>query len=104
MAPTGPGQFVESTLRDLATLAGIRDTWQTKNLYWREACAQAEALRFYPASHLLSLEVDAWSAALAIGEILLTKNAERVQEIMREAHQFSAGDLSVVVLQWLGHQ
>jgi nanoRNase/pAp phosphatase (c-di-AMP/oligoRNAs hydrolase) len=31
-----------------AMLAGIRDTWQTKHEKWSEACAQAEALRFYP--------------------------------------------------------
>jgi len=32
---------------DFATLAGIRDTWQTKHSRWKEACEQAEALKFF---------------------------------------------------------
>ncbi|NIV35918.1 MAG: hypothetical protein GWN58_42650, partial [Anaerolineae bacterium] len=30
-----------------AELAGIRDTWQTEDSAWDEACAQAEALMFW---------------------------------------------------------
>lgn len=34
--------------QDFAELAGVRDTWQKDDSRWEVACAQAEALRFYP--------------------------------------------------------
>lgn len=35
-----------------ARIAGVRDTWQKNDGRWKEACEQAEALRFYPWSRL----------------------------------------------------
>jgi hypothetical protein len=34
-------------IRKFAQLAGVRDTWQTSDPRWREACAQAHALLFW---------------------------------------------------------
>lgn len=44
---------IDNTLRDFATLAGIRDCWVKESPRWIEACEQAAALHFYSEEYLL---------------------------------------------------
>lgn len=48
----GAKHLVAYNARDFAVLAGIRDTWRRSDGRWREACVQAEWLKFYGESLL----------------------------------------------------
>lgn len=75
-----------------ARLAGVRDTWQTKDDRWGDACAQAEALRFYPWSTFAKVRspfgyignADLMKL-LAVGPILIARTHEQVKQLVREA-------------------
>lgn len=71
-----------------AAIAGVRDTWQTSNVLWSESCAQAEALRFWSADHLLSLRPDRWADAMSIGPVLVRKNRERDKRLYKQSYKF----------------
>jgi hypothetical protein len=88
-------------LFDFAKLAGIRDTWQRNDPRWREACAQAAALRFWPPEMLIGAPIDALAARLEIGDVLLQRDAERDERSIAEAYRFEAGGLRVVVFEGL---
>lgn len=81
--------FEEARAAHLATLAGIRDTWQTADPHWPAACAQAAALRFYTWETLrkagLGPDMD---RLLAIGPILIAKDVERDTRSIAEAYRF----------------
>lgn len=88
-----------------ATLAGIRDTWQRPDPRWAEASAQAAALRFWPWENLRdALWKGGWSAVetmLAIGPVLVAKDAERDKVLIREAYRFEAGGHRVACFEGL---
>lgn len=78
-------------LKDFATLAGIRDTWQTDSPRWREACEQAAALDFWPWDHLnTSLSYDQWNAKMSIGPILFQKKLDTAKRFGDNAHRFTS--------------
>lgn len=65
-------------IETFATLAGIRDTWVTESPMWRQACAQAAALMFWPRGAWLDDVISkgahrANSERLDLGETLLQK-------------------------------
>jgi hypothetical protein len=90
---TTPGSDAYERAKAFATLAGVRDTWQRQHADWRAACAQSEALRFYPwdtfarvdspFTYVGDIEL---SRLLAIGPILLAKRAESVKQHVTEAY------------------
>jgi len=73
-----------------AGLAGVRDTWCTKDPAWPEACAQAEALRFWPASRWLDADVAQWRSLAEIGQVLVDKHATRVADAISEGFWFTS--------------
>ncbi len=91
---------------NLVLLAGIRDTWQRSHDRWREACAQARVLMFYPKHHWvrpsrtersdhgpgMSLDniLNEWPTYEALGEVLEQKNEERVTELIESAYSFTS--------------
>jgi hypothetical protein len=85
-------------VRELATLAGIRDTWQRTSPRWNEAIAQHEALMFWPRAKWLDAPVADWPRLLEIGPTLLEKQAERVQRAIDKAWRFVLGGVRLVVL------
>lgn len=85
-----------TTLMRLATLAGIRDTWQRDHPGWREACAQTAALRFWLPEMLIGVPIDVLAARLEIGDALLQRDAERDERSIAEAYRFEVGGLRVV--------
>ncbi len=86
-APEGAAMWARA--KAFATLAGIRDTWQTKHPLWGAARAQAEALRFYPWSFFEKLgEVfdsqcyPQLEALLAIGPVLVERADATVKRVV----------------------
>ncbi len=86
---------------NLARLAGIRDTWQRKDPRWIEACAQAAALCFWPFETLtLGPGLD---ALVAIGPVLLAKDAERARQSLAGAWRGNLTGLRVVIFEGTSH-
>lgn len=66
----------------LARLAGIRDTWQRHDPEWKEACAQAEVLRFYGAAWLLeNRPSELYAEDIELGRLLLEKRLSAARNI-----------------------
>lgn len=87
-----------SAVEKLATLAGIRDTWQKHDPRWEEACAQSNALFFWPPERLLNSAVMAWPFLLDIGPVLFAKNLEKAANYAANAYRFvTAGGLRVAM-------
>lgn len=77
-------------ISDFATLAGIRDTWQREDPLWRDACAQAAALCFWPWETLVRkcggplIDWEHLREAMTIGETLLLRDEERARRQFAE--------------------
>lgn len=84
----------------LAVLAGIRDTWQRQSPDWTQACAQAEALRFWPAEEWIEEDVWGWEKMIAIGPTLLARHAAKVEKVVKSGYRFTShGGKRVIVFQ-----
>lgn len=57
-------------VEDFAYVTGVRDTWQREDSRWEQACAQAEALSFWPEEELLAASPLEWAGKLALGDFL----------------------------------
>lgn len=91
---TTRGSYEWQRAHAFATLAGIRDTWQTDRAEWPQACAQAEALRFYPWSFYEGLlggrlfnerNHARLQELMAIGPVLIERSRERVKRTIENA-------------------
>jgi hypothetical protein len=71
--PLHDGQDDADLLR-FATLAGVRDTWQTESPDWDEACAHSSALVFYGFDALTAPKLD--DAHMVVGRRLVQQRAE----------------------------
>lgn len=76
----------EHRVRDFATLAGIRDTWQKSSPRWREALVAYHALTLHDWEHWKALGRP-WltSEELKVGEALLLKRERDVEKTARDA-------------------
>lgn len=63
----------------LATLAGVRDTWQTESPAWSDACAQAQALLFYGFDSLSSPCLS--ETQLDVGRRLMDQRTQTAAEV-----------------------
>lgn len=78
-----------------ATLAGVRDTFQTKDPSWLQACEQAEALRFMPfetwciKDPFSADNLGWWRDRRALGKILVQKHHNHVERAIRGSHRFN---------------
>jgi oligoribonuclease NrnB/cAMP/cGMP phosphodiesterase (DHH superfamily) len=78
-------------MKELATLAGIRDTWQTQDPRWREACEQAAALDFWPWEELGGiLTKEAWEAKMGVGPIVFQKKLDAAKRFGDNALRFTS--------------
>lgn len=80
--------------RNLATLAGIRDTWQRQDPRWEEACIQANVLNFIPNPRWLARSLTDLAAAWdreykPIGEILWEKSQRQIHKALDNAYRFT---------------
>lgn len=85
-------------LRDFADLAGIRDTWQRDSPLWIDACAQAEALRFYPWTDLVKASPAEWNKLLDIGWTLLANRSRVVAGLIRDGLRLNIGGKRVLIV------
>jgi len=72
----------------LASLAGIRDTWQQKSPDWTSACQQAAALVFWPWERLLAAGVRDLERLLEIGPVILERDRVRDEKTINESYSF----------------
>ncbi len=90
--PTRGRDLVAHGVHDLAVLAGIRDTWQKDDPRWREACAVAESLRFWPWEHIANYrDARSWNQLLEIGPVLIGRNEKKLEKILEGAFQYRSG-------------
>jgi hypothetical protein len=98
LAPTGVPREREQAIVELAALAGIRDTWQRASPRWTEACAQHEAVTFWPRDTWLATPASGFPAMLAIGPTLLDKKAEQVKKALGVAWRHTHAGVRIVLL------
>jgi hypothetical protein len=86
----GPGEdWKPLGVKDLATLAGIRDTWQKHDPRWQAACEQAEALRWWPEDHLVGSPLTSWPGHIQpIGGTLFAKNLKYAKQLSETSYRF----------------
>lgn len=90
----------------IAELTGIRDTWQTNSPDWRDACILTEAIRFYPEAFWMSAaeqpdlfaKEEWWDERLAVGQILVERTEQKVQDIIKTAYRFTTSQGTRVML------
>lgn len=77
-----------------AALAGVRDTWQRNDARWRQACAQAEALRFWPwhnwPSDPFGVDFARMQSMLAIGDVLVERRASEARRLIAQGERVSS--------------
>lgn len=79
-------------IEGLATLAGIRDTWQKQSPDWDLACATAEATRWWPWDVVEKTSWKNWEAELfKIGPLLMARNMRTVDKCIEGAFRFTTG-------------
>lgn len=87
--------FVEiGFAQKLATLAGVRDTWQRSDPRWREACIQHHVLMFIPRERWMSVSLMSiagdWTRNLVtIGDILQEKQDQATRDVIAGAYRFT---------------
>jgi hypothetical protein len=87
-------------IEELATLAGIRDTWQLKDPRWIAACEQGEALRFWPIDKLLAASIDDWPELLKLGPMLYERTLASAKKNADAAYRFTTkGGLRVAAFE-----
>jgi len=88
-------------VEDLATLAGIRDTWQTQHPRWIEAQQQAAAVKFWGNARLVGSAPDSWASLVTmVGERAYEQNLEGAQQCLEGATTFETDrGLRVAVFQ-----
>lgn len=73
-----------------AEIAGVRDTWQQDSSLWPEACRLAEVLKFLPVKRSIATKREDWDGLLKFGEVLLEKQAERLEHAERHLYRFTS--------------
>ena len=75
----------------LATLAGIRDTWQKQDPRWYEACVQSNALHFYPNEYWMGQPLEetitGWPTSERIGAVLYERHIKSTQRLVDKAYR-----------------
>lgn len=98
-----PGHILEDSevwtrVREFATLAGIRDTWQKHDPRWRQACEQAEALIFWPQEELLGLAPSQWGEKLQLGPVLYERRLRTAQRCIDGGWRFTTAKGTRVIV------
>ena len=80
-------------IAEIATLAGIRDTWVRSSPRWEDACIQAYALLFPPKEKFVgsvgcTLGGD-WRAIMWAGRIQYEKSLKTAKKVVRDAYRFT---------------
>lgn len=100
---------LDKVLEEVATLAGVRDTWQKSSPRWEEAYRQHLLVMFYPKSfwmcgaHQLYHRVNHLNKEVNgdLGQILLDKSKEAIEKTVKGAYLFSAHGIRFGIVQTL---
>jgi hypothetical protein len=91
--PSFPGTVRSAETIDIventAKLAGIRDTWQTQDSRWLEACEQASAMNFWDWERLVGSAPGDWPELLgSIGKQAYANHLRKVRQALKGAYKF----------------
>lgn len=90
----------QKAVDELATLAGIRDTWVRNHPRFVESSKQNEALSFWPWEHLKDLTPHQWADKLIIGDLQYDKKQKHARQCADNSHRFvTAKGTKVVVFE-----
>ena len=99
MGHARPYPVAEAILKDFATLAGIRDTWQKQDPRWKDACEQAEALKFWPLDVIVRAPLTSWPGLVQpVGQVLFAKNLEYADHLAQTAYRFVSSKGTRVII------
>lgn len=107
--------WITDPMDQFAFLAGIRDTWQTSDPQWQEACDQAALLLFFPnrwwleqtdvtsgrvrgADHLFFPWEDEPFDLLEVGKVARQNHLDKVSQACDEAYRFTTARGTRVVV------
>lgn len=93
-------------VRDFAQVAGIRDTWQTKDPRWIESCEQSSWLMFFGAEELLKPPIfdrNKWVFRTSVGKLLFDEHMRKVKKTVASAYRTSIHGLRVMIHQGVTH-
>lgn len=85
-------------VESFASVTGVRDTWQRHDPRWEQACAQAEALSFWPEEELLALDPSEWASKLALGDFLYKRRLKSAKKASDGAYNFTTHRGTVVTV------
>ena len=86
-------------IEELATLAGVFDTWQTQSPLWESSREQAEALKFWHWKQCLPVRWEEWqSKILNVGPALREKTDARLKMLIGGATRFTTGKGRKVIM------
>lgn len=95
----GPMESIE----DFAIVAGIRDTWQTKDSRWDEACAQASWVMFFGEDECLKTPIfgdpDRWAFRQSVGDMLFAEHMRKITKAVGGSFRTRIHGLKVAILQ-----
>jgi len=91
--PSFPGTVRSAKTReaveDVAKLAAIRDTWQTKDPRWIEACEQAAAINFWDWDTLVASPPEQWAEMLGtVGKQAYDNHMRKVRTAVGGAYRY----------------
>jgi oligoribonuclease NrnB/cAMP/cGMP phosphodiesterase (DHH superfamily) len=99
----GPDSFVEH----FAAVAGVRDTWQTKDPRWNESCAQSSWLFFFGEEACLESPIfgdeTTWNFRVGIGDLLWSEHMRKIAKTVGGALRVSLSGLRIVIHQGVTH-
>ena len=93
------GKNVDRLIKDFATMAAVRDTWQTKHSLWLPAWQQAEALLFLPFDSLTLGDFGENEGAMELGAILVEKALAAARASVGEARYMTVEKLRLAIFQ-----
>ena len=75
-------------VEELAELASVRDTWQTKHPKWTKACEVAEALAFWPFHRSVQTPMSDWPRMLEVGPMLFERKLAKATQCIEGSWPF----------------
>ena len=93
-------------VEDFAKVAGIRDTWQTKDPRWMESCEQSAWLMFFGVDELLKAPIfdrDKWVLRANVGKLLWDEHLRKVKKTVASAYHTSVHGLRIMIHQGVTH-
>lgn len=88
---------LDESWRPLADLAGVRDTWQTRDPRWMSACEQANTLLFWPFTELL--QHPEYLRDNQVGSVLYANHLRKAQDAVDNWFKATIGGVRVLLFE-----